>query len=144
MSVNGVVPSCNPDLRTRSAKIASDVERFLAAGGKIDYCTEPRSLDTVTTYNGRARNGAHASRGGNATAKPKVIAKKDAAGYLSTNDIVKRPGSENYILPVSRSELHRQVERGKFPQPDAVLGKSWLWKRETIDALIPRFAGRAK
>ena len=137
-------PSTNPDHCSRSAKIAADIDRFLSAGGKIDYCTEPRPLDTVTTYNGRVSNGAHASRGGKATAKLKVIEKKDAAGYLSTNDIVKRPGSENYILPVSRTELHRQVERGKFPQPDAVLGKSWLWKRETIDALIPQFAGRLK
>jgi predicted DNA-binding transcriptional regulator AlpA len=47
-------------------------------------------------------------------------------GYLTSEDLATRLG-------VKRESIHRMRTRGDLPDPDAVAGRTPLWRPETID-----------
>jgi excisionase family DNA binding protein len=49
--------------------------------------------------------------------------------YLSADEVAGRLG-------VSRFEVYRQMKSGELPAPDALVGRTFGWRPETVTALV--------
>lgn len=139
-----MLPTISQDHHAISARIAQDIEQFLSSGGRIDRCETTTQVDPITTFNGRISNGEHTSRGGKAKHGTNTVQRGQTAAYLSISEIVRKPRTRNCLIPISRTELMRRIEKGTFPAPDAHIGPTYLWKRETIEKLAQQFKGKKK
>jgi predicted DNA-binding transcriptional regulator AlpA len=50
-------------------------------------------------------------------------------GYLTSADLAK-------LLGIKQTSVHRYRVRGDIPQPDEYVGRTPLWKQETIDQWV--------
>ena len=123
--------STDPALMASSAKIASDIEAFLASGGRIERLpTSGRPIKDVTQYNGREHDKDRSARGGKA-GRP---AKFDSARYVTISDICTE-GAKVGLLKIARRTFSDGVKSGKYPANAHSIGATRLWLRSDIEAI---------
>lgn len=123
--------SNDPALTSASAKIASDIEAFIASGGRIDRLpVSGMPITDVTQYNGREHDKDRSARGGKA-GRP---AKFDRVRYVTISDICTE-GAKDGILKIARRTFSDGVKSGRYPPNAHAIGATRLWLRTDIEAI---------
>lgn len=114
-----------------SVKIASDIDAFVASGGRIErLLVSGKPITDVTQYNGREHDKDRSARGGKA-GRP---AKFDQARYVTISDICTE-GAKLGILKIARRTFSDGVKSGRYPSNAHAIGATRLWLRADIEAI---------
>lgn len=123
--------SNDPALTSASAKIASDIEAFIASGGRIERLpVSGMPITDVTQYNWREHDKDRSARGGKAD-RP---AKFDRVRYVTISDICTE-GAKDGILKIARRTFSDGVKSGRYPPNAHAIGATRLWLRTDIEAI---------